>query len=361
MATLDVSKLTQTDMTSGVEDYSVDTMQLDSVGDQKETFWQNNDWSQNLGYYLKIPELKKPIDALAFWTVGKGFTTDTRTQAILDNITGWGEDTIENILWNMIVQKKVNGDAYAEIIRNDDGTLINLKPLNPGDIRIVVDGKGIIKRYEQLSKADGRNTMRKFKPQDMFHISNDRLGDSIHGIAVVEACEWIIKARNEAMNDWKRISHRSTIRVMYIAADNTTKLNTVKAEYATAINKGELMIIPAKKGEAEFQDLTLPPAAAFLEWIRYLENVFYQAVGVPRIIVTSEGFTEAGGKIGYLTFEPVYTWEQTQLEADLWNQLAIRVKFNRPPSLGGALQTEEQKNQGQQNIQPNDTQAGVGE
>ena len=48
------------------------------------------------------------------------------------------------------------------------------------------------------------------------------------------------------------------------------------------------------------------------------------------------------------------------LEDDLWNQQAIKITFNRPPSLGG-LQPEinEGKNTGQVSIQPNDVAADM--
>ena len=71
------------------------------------------------------------MNALATWSLGRGFETDPDTQAILDGITGWGEDTFNSILWNMLVTKKVMGDAFAEIIRSDEtGEIINIKPLD---------------------------------------------------------------------------------------------------------------------------------------------------------------------------------------------------------------------------------------
>jgi hypothetical protein len=141
---------------------------------------------------------------------------------------------------------------------------------------------------------------------------------------------------------------------LYVDAENTTKLNHIKEQYKEGINNGEILLLPAKKGDADFEDLTLPPVDAFLKWIQYLENNFYQAVGVPRVIATSENYTEAASKVGFLTFEPVYTSEQTLLEGDLFNQMGIKIKFNRPPSLSGVLQQSEEKNTGQTAIQPNE-------
>ena len=93
-------------------------------------------------------------------------------------------------------------------------------------------------------------------------------------------------------------------------------------------------------------------------WLQYLENLNYQTGGVPRSIATSDGTSEVGGKMGHVIFEPIYTKEQVDLEGDLWNQQAIEIKFNRPPSLGGMQpELDESKNTGQLNIQPNDVAA----
>ena len=64
--------------------------------------------------------------------------------------------------------------------------------------------------------------------------------------------------------------------------------------------------------------------------------------------------------MGHVIFEPIYTKEQVDMENDLWNQLGIRIKFNRPPSLGGMQpQLDESKNTGQVAIQPNDVEASI--
>ena len=351
----DISNALQTQTEDKVDDYSVSSATLDEA-ETKEYKWDNPNWSEYLGYLKKIPEFKEAIRALARWTTGKGYETDNRTKVILENITGWGEDSFQSIVTGMIIVKKANGDAYAEIIRNDKGTLINLKPLNPSNVTTVTNAKGFIIRYE-VKQAKGKK--KNFQPQEILHLCNDRIANEIHGTSCLEACKWTIDARNEAMSDWRRISHRSTIRVLYVDSDDNTKLKTLRTQYAEAIDKGEVLILPAKKGEAELEDYSTPPLQPFIEWIRYLEGFFYQALGVPKAIANTADFTEAASKVGYLTFEPVYTEEQSLLEQDLWNQLAIRVKFNRPPSLSGTLQQDETKNTGQTGFQPNETQATI--
>ena len=355
MSQLDIAKTTTTDLTGTVTDYSVTSQNLDSPGDmQTETWYDFPNSGEYLGYYKTIPELKKAIDALAIWTVGKGVQTDTQTKILLENLTGWGEDTFQSITENLIIQKKVFGDAFAEIIRGEDGIILNY----PGDMRVVVDNKGIIKRYEQrVGKGKGKPTV--FKPEEILHLSNDRIGNEIHGTSVIEVCKWIIDARNEAMTDYRKVLHRNVVpvRIIEIDTDNTAKRNALITEYQDAIKKGEVLVIP--KGTVDIKDAPVSIQNP-IEWIRYLENFFYQAVGIPRVIASAEGFSEASSKVGYLTFEPVYTREQTLLEEDIWNQMAYRVKFNRPPSLHGLMEETEEKNVGQVGIEPSEVQVTAG-
>jgi len=359
----DLNNTTQTDMTGTITNASVDAYRPDTAQNQKETEWQNDDWNSQVGYFKGtdvIPQFHRAVTALSTWTAGKGFTTDNSTEALLANMRGWGNETFDEIMMNMINMKKVTGDAYAEIIRNDAGTLINLKIIGGDVIKIIVNSKGMIEKYEQTERGGKKKTTRTFQPDEILHLTNDRVADEIHGTSLADIVSWIVIAKREAMEDWKRALHLSTIRVLYIDSQNPAKLLKVKEQYAKAKKDNEVLILPGRKDQdMTFETLNAPPIDPFMRWIEYLDSLFYQVVGVPRVIATSEGFTESGGKVGFLTFEPVYTKEQMLLEGDLWNQLAIKVKFSRPPSLGGDLARDEAKDP--QAIQPNDTNIQTGQ
>lgn len=354
MANLELNQTTQSNLGGTVRDYSPSADSLDKPEDINENTWDNTNYDEWNRYYKTDGIYKTALNSFSSWVTGKGWSSDSRTTAILNNITGWGEDTFQSIMWNMHVVKKLQGDSYAEIMRNKDGTIVNIKPL--GTLRHVTNKKGRIIRYETLDKPN-----KKFRPTQILHFCNNRVADEIHGTGITESVAWSLDARKEAMHDWRRISHRSTIRVMYIDSANTTKLNQVKSQYAEAIRDGELMIIPAKKGDAEFEELTLPPVEAFLAWIRHLEDVIYREIGVPRVILGGGSSGEGDGKVSYLTFEQIYVREIEEIKADLWNQLAIKVEFSEPVSLKDKIQVDERKNSSQVGFQPNDTQAGVGE
>jgi len=347
--------------TNKQEDFTVPVVALEGALDQKETEYQNTLFTQWLGYYKTIPEYKTAINGFATWIVGKGWTADNRVTAILENITGWGEDNFLNILWNMIVIKKVGGDSFAEIIRNPEtGTLLNLKPLDPANIKIIVNQKGIIIRYEQIHKTDKKALPKRFTPQQILHICNDRIGDEIHGTSITEGVEWVIKARNEALQDFRKVLHRNVNPLVIYEVEEDDKTRIAEFERKIQVMKKDFEALVVPTGSVK---VTIPvvPLENPIEWIRYLENFFYQALGVPKVILGGQTETEGDAKVSYLTFEQVYTREITELKADLWNQLAIRVEFGTPVSLKEPVQDNEIKNTSQVGFQSNDTTAGVGE
>jgi len=362
MADTNISKATKSNMTDRVDDYEVGARQTDSATGQKETAWMNTKATTYFGYYKSIPELKSAVDALATWIVGKGYTAENiMTEAILDNIIGWGEDTFNSIMWNLLVQKKVYGDCFAEIIRNEKtGTLTNLKPLDPAKIKIIVDSNGMIRRYEQHSQIGEKKLVTKFEPHEILHMCNSRVADEIHGVSIIESVQWVIDAKNEAMEDQRKLLHRNVkpIIMFKVDEDNQSKLDAFIEKMDKCVAKGENIYVP--KGNVEFEIVSVPSNATLNPnpWIQYLDNTFYRTVGVPKVILGgSEEFTEASSKVGYLTFEQVYNREQTELQADLWNQCAIKIKLNKPASLRNEMLSSEEKNTGQVGFQPKETTA----
>jgi hypothetical protein len=349
MTQFDINQSGTTGLDTGVQDYTVPSESLDYA--DQETTYDFPNASEHIGFYKNVPELKSAIDQLAIWTCGKGFSTTPVFDVMLKSFSGWGEDTFDNIMRNMIVMKKVCGDSFAEVIRNDRGIPINLKPISPERMKVVCKG-GRISRYE-YSHGDGKPVV-KFNREEILHLSNDRVGDEIHGTSSIDAVKWIIEARNEAMETYKKIMKRSlALGVLYVDTDDNDKLTAIKSKYKDAVNKGEVLVLP--EGVAKLEDSKVS-VQDFISWIQYLENFFYQAIKIPRQIVNSEG-TEASSKVGFLTFEPVYCAEARTLEQDLLKQLGITIVFNKPPSLMDNVQSDEEKNTGQTGIQPKE--AGV--
>ena len=347
---------------AGTENYySVPSEMTDAADGMGETWWNNTNWSQQLGYYKQIPELRSVIDAKATWTVGKGFKSDETTEMILAKIVGFGKDTFNTILENLIRTMQIGGDSYAEIIKTEEDGIVNLKPLDPSTIRIVADKQGIIIRYEQMSKGKV-NT--KWDVEDIFHLTRNRVADEIHGQSMVDPLANIILMRNEAMADWRRVMHRNVdpLMIFHLDTDDTSRIAAFKSKMDAAKGKGENMYIPKDAVVPEM--LSLSPNANLnpLAWIESLNNYFYQAAAVPQIILGGTGaITEAAVKIAYLAFQQTIEEDQLFIEEQMLAQLNLLLDLEFPASLENELISDKKKDVTNGATQPNDTTAGVGQ
>jgi hypothetical protein len=360
MAYTELNNTQISDYKNKIEDYSVDGVNTDAATGEFETQYQNANASKQLGYYKSIPELKMAIDTKATWTMGKGYKADTITTLLLDDITGFGKDTFNSILENLIREYHIYGDAFAEIIRQGD-RIVNLKPLDPGTIKVITDKKGIIKRYEQTSKSD---SVTKFKPENIFHLCRNRVADEIHGISIVDSVEWIILARNEAMTDYKKLLHRNIypVRLWKLDTDVPSKIEEFKSKVALTKGQGEDIFIP--KGSVETELASVPSNSSLnpMPWIQVLNQYFFQAVGVPQIIIGgSQELTQTAAQIAYLAFEQTIEEEQLFVEEQVLSQLNLEINLEFPASLQNNLLDDGRKDgtQEQQLNQPSNLQPSL--
>ncbi len=340
-------------------DYETPSETTEGAAEQKETILDNNNFHKWYGKYKSIAKIKIAIKAYATWVVGLGWKANARTTAILENIRGMGEDSFMSFLWNMLVIKKVNGQSFAEIMRNEEtGTLINIKPLDPASIITILNREGIIERYEQISKVKKPN--KRIPVEKMLHLINDRVADDGVGDSVIEAVEWNIEAQEEARRAYRKlVKNNGVVRVIEIDSQDTAKIAAFKVQWKEALENGDVLLIPKDVAEAKDWHGTIDTQGV-LVWLNYLDDEFYQMIGIPKIIIGGSGDIEGDSKVSYLSFEPIYKRAINELKDDLWNQLALRVDFNLPPSLKTEIASNEQKNASQTGFQPNDTEAGVG-
>ena len=337
MPDTDIDSAIATDMTNVVEDYSVAPETTDAGEEENEFEWQMEHWEEWYGFYKKIPELKVAINTEATWVMGGGFKADPETELLLGTIKGHGKDSFNSILKNQIRTMSIGGDSFAEIIRDKTGFLINIKPLDPSSIVSIWNRKGIIKRYEQVTKIKGKKKiLQTFKPEEMFHLSRERIADEVHGISAVESVKEIILMRNEAMTDWKTVMHRNVqpLWVIHLDTDNTTEIATLKTKWDNARKNGENMFVPKGVVVPELIATATNASLNPLSWIDKLTDYFFQAVNVPQIIIgNAKEFTDASGKIVYLSYEQGVKDKQLYVEEQVLGQLNIEINLVFPSSL----------------------------
>ena len=359
-ATLDIGSATSSNMTANVHDVTIPSKKTyEGVSEENdELSYINTNWEKQFGFYSTIPELKIAIDTRATWCVGKKYNTfDADTKVTLEDIRGWGQDTFQTILQNAVVVKRIGGDFFAEIVRNETTRLVNLKPLDPSCVKIVCSKKGVLKRYDYISKLDGSTTS--FKPTDIFHLMNKRVGDTFHGTSDIDSVEKIIEANNEIFTDVRKLFHRfvKPICKFEVDTDDTSKINALVTKYDAIVEKGENLFIP--KDTLSHELITIPSSSTLspFQYMDVLKNYFWQTISIPQIILGSASeFSESSAKIAYLSFLQSLEEEQLYIENQCWNQLAIKIELDLPASLVNEMISDNQKDgqNTQMGMQPND-------
>ena len=355
MAELNLSQATTTNFTGTVPNFIVNAMALDAVSpNQDESYWYFADATQRFGYYKTIPEIFSAANAMATWAFGAGWSTeDILLKQELNHVKGMGKDTFAKLIWNHEVVKLIVGDAFIEVKRKED-KIINMITISPERVRVVFNKEGMIKRYDTWSGSEWRA----IKKEDMLHSQNKRIGDELHGTSQIQAVKFAIDARNEALSDERIIKHRDkALGIAYYETDKAGKILYANQQIEKAVKNGEMVGLP--KDTVKIEPYPSRSSEDRTAWIAYLENFIYQVIGIPRSIVTSDGTSEVGGKMGNVNFEPTYAKERIDMEDDLWVQQAIKIKFEKQASLGGLVQETMAKNSGQTAIQPNDVIANM--
>ncbi len=365
MPDVDIASAVASDLTNQMVAFEVDKASTDGIFEQKESKWQEENWETYFGYYTdeKIPEITSVIDTLATWTVGKGYKADEETTMLLDTIKGFGFDTFNTILENAMRTMQIGGNFYAEIIRDSEENLINLKPLDPSVMVHIAGKNGQIKRFEQTQKTKGQPP-KKFQPEDIFYLCRNRVADEIHGRGIIAKLKLIMNMKNEAMEDWRRVLHRNVdpLWIFHLDTDDTTKIAAFKAKHDAARKNGENMYIP--KDVIVPEVVAVAPNASLnpLPWIDMLDLKFYNAARVPKIILGGAGgLTEAAVKIAYLAFQQTIEEEQLYIEEQVLSQLNLVINLEFPASLENELLSDNAKDAESGATQPNDTTAGSGE
>lgn len=325
---------------------------LDSVSTGTVT-WENRFWRTYNGYYRQNQGgTKAAITQYAVWIAGRGFETDEATKKRLDKIRGNGTDTFKGILKNALRVKKVNGDSFAEIITTNNKrvesngrNLLNVKPLNPGNMQIQADESGIITGYQQLN-SKGEDVGKLLEPWRIFHLSNDREGDEIHGISVYEGSTKMLDKIEQLDQDMTVVFHRYVMPFLIFKAKTDKKAELIKLnnDLTNALNKGKGMIIPDKALDTD--DFKIPQFSTLnpLNWRKEWKSEAIKDLGMPELHLGNAGDTnEASSKMVAFTFEQPVADEQEELEQQIFQQLNIKLKLTPPLSIDDSVSEDEAK------------------
>ena len=349
MAEFDLNNTTGVGLTA-IPDFIMDAKVLDVDNSDGETITYHENAVTDIGYYANDPIVFSAANGLATWAFSLGWIAeDDITTQEFKHVTGRGNETFAQVMWNHEVIKLVVGDAYMEIVWEGDDNkkaLVNLIPISPERVRDISKA-GRILRYEVWNGKKWK----KIKTTHMYHTSNKRIGDQVHGTSQLDALRKTIDARQEAEADERVIKHRDkAIGIVEYETNNEGKIINANKSITTNIANGDM--IGYSKGTLEIKPWPARSSEDRQSWILSRENFTYGTFGVPRTMITSDGTSETGGINGHLIFEVTAGKEASDEEDSINSQMFRVIKFNRPPSLAPKVQENQAANTGQTAIQP---------
>lgn len=360
MPNLDITKAQVSDYDQ-ITEYQPGFSDTDGVTDQDEQEHTNPRWQIQWNYFTNVAELHNALLMKGYWNTGKGWTADDNTTAMLEDVTGWGTDTFDDIMLNMDVMSMVAANSFSHIVRNPDNPkkILNLKPLNPGTIRWYTNKEGRITRYEQFTrtKKGEKKTFRTFRPDEIFHISNNRMADNMGGLSVIDVLEPIIKADEEMFEITRKVMRQQAIPfiIFKYKTDKTATIEAIIEKIRKIREKYDDLHIPDDENILSWEPVQISPSQLIMTWRDDLRNKFYRAIGLPQIVPGgSVGAADSDSRVIYLAFEQLVTQRQRFLQNQIKRQLGLDVRFNPPTTMADLIGKDENKD-GQA---PFNTQAG---
>lgn len=333
------------------------SQELDSATELNGTGWANPFWNIYNGYYRKNQGgTKAALTQYAVWIAGRGFETDDATRKRIEKIKGNGTDTFKGILKNMLRVKKVNGDSFAEIVTSNNKppeangrNVINIKPLNPGRVEIFSSEAGIITGYQQTNGKSGKERKaigKKLEPWRIFHLSNDREGDEVHGISVYEGSTKMLDKIEQLDQDMTVVFHRYVMPFLIFKAktDKEAELAKLQTQLTTGLNKGKGLVIPDKS--LDTSDFKIPQFSTLnpLDWRKEWKGEAIKDLGMPELHLGNAGDSnEASSKMVAFTFEQPVADEQEELDAQILIQIGFKGKLVPPLSIDDSVSDDEIK------------------
>lgn len=344
---VDLNKTTVLDF--GDVTTAIPSADTDGISAGNETRWQNSEWREQYGAFVNVAEYQNALLMKGIWNTGKGWTSDERTTQMLNRIDGWGKDTFDDIIFNADVMSMAAGDSYAQIIREEGGELINLKPLNPGTIRHVVNTQGRLKAYEQTARTADKKVIKTFKPTEIFHLCFNRMADQTHGISIYNKLKPIIQADEKAFEIMQKIMAFQAVPfiIWKLKTDDDATINAFIEKIRSVREKYGDLFIPDDENLITHEVVQLNPTPIIMGWRDDLRNKFYRALGLPQIVPGGgEKGTGSESRTIYLAFEQLVAQRQRYLELQIKKQLGLNVKFYPPTTMSELIgQTENKTNE----------------
>ena len=197
------------------------------------------------------------------------------------------DDTLEEILAEVVVDLHLYGDAYLEIVRDKLGNPVALYNIYAPSIKIKVDEHGTVDGYIQspMGILTGNKSSIEFEPNEVAHFRLPNPGNEVYGLSPLESLEIVIETDLYAQDYNRNFFKNHAVPRLHVDLGNCTlpQLKRIREYFALEIqgsaNAHKTIVT---EGGAKITPIgTKPNDMEFLNQRKFSRDEILSVLGVP--------------------------------------------------------------------------------
>jgi HK97 family phage portal protein len=197
------------------------------------------------------------------------------------------DDTLEEILAEVVVDLHLYGDAYIEIVRDNKGNPVALYNIYTPSIRVKVDEHGTVEGYVQkpMGIVSGNKQGVDFEPNEVVHFRLPNPGNEVYGLSPLESLEIVIETDLYAQDYNRNFFKNHAVPRLHVDLGNCTlpQLKRIREYFALEIqgaaNAHKTIVT---EGGAKIEPIgTKPNDMEFLNQRKFSRDEICSVFGVP--------------------------------------------------------------------------------
>jgi HK97 family phage portal protein len=197
------------------------------------------------------------------------------------------DDTLEEILAEVVVDLHLYGNAYVEIVRDKQGNPASLYNIYSPSIKVLVDEHGTVLGYIQkpMGMLSGNSKPVEFKPNEIAHFRLPNPGNEVYGLSPLESLEIVIETDLYAQDYNRNFFKNHAVPRLHVDLGNCTlpQLKRIREYFAVEIqgSKNAHKTIVTEGGAKITPIGTKPNDMEFLNQRKFSRDEICSVLAVP--------------------------------------------------------------------------------
>lgn len=279
--------------------------------------------------YRESALVNAAVNTLVDMTIGVGYFTECGDSKAKEIVDSYAEQVnLDEILRVTCRNMLIFGFAPVE---RWWGSTLQLKPLPPQSVYVMMDEEGEIKKYQQKTWS---GQFIDFQPDEIIWFAHNTYPGNPYGIGLVEPIYTIIKYKDEILKDICKIVHR------YASPLNIWVTRTDIAPLKAAVEEREpdedIFIGRANPEDIQIKTLEMDPRGRYTDYLEVINQEIYEALQAP-LLTYLRNATEASARVQLEVIQRhidgIQRYIKRKVEGEIFRPLIEKVGLVEVPRL----------------------------